>query len=202
MNRFLICTLFFLMFFNSILNSDENIIIDSDLTFEEAIRGTKAPDSVIKNLVLLNIKYTSFDGKIHQGQLVVHKDLAEEVKEIFEFMLKEKFPIAKMIPIVKYGWSDEESMEDNNTSAFNYRFIAGTTRLSNHSFGRAIDINPFFNPVIYPDCRKVPGKAKYEADKPGRLHENHIVVKEFKRLGWRWGGNFSKYSDLHHFDKN
>jgi len=190
------------MFFNSILNSDENIIIDSDLTFEEAIDGTKAPDSVIKNLVLLNIKYTSFDGKIHQGQLVVHKDLAEEVKEIFEFMLKEKFPIAKMIPIVKYGWSDEESMEDNNTSAFNYRFIAGTTRLSNHSFGRAIDINPFFNPVIYPDGRKVPGKAKYEADKPGRLHENHIVVKEFKRLGWRWGGNFSKYSDLHHFDKN
>lgn len=202
MHRFLICTLFLIMFFNSILNADENIIIDSDLTFEKAIEGTKAPDSVIKNLVLLNIKYISFDGKIHQGQLVVHKDLAEEVKEIFEFMLKEKFPIAKMIPIVKYGWSDEESMEDNNTSAFNYRFVAGTTRLSNHSFGRAIDINPLFNPVIYPDGKKVPVKAKYEADKPGRLYENHIIVKEFKRLGWRWGGNFSKYSDLHHFDKN
>ncbi len=202
MNHSIIFIFVLLFFVSSIVNSEENIIIDSDLSFEEAIEGTKAPDSVIKNLVLLNIKYISLDGKIHQGQIVVHKDLVEDVKEIFELMLKEKFPIAKMIPIVKYGWSDEKSMEDNNTSAFNYRFVAGTTRLSNHSFGRAIDINPLFNPVIYPDGKKVPVKAKYEIDKPGRLHENHIIVKEFKRLGWRWGGNFSKYSDLHHFDKN
>lgn len=184
------------------MNTNEDIIIDSDMSFEESIKGTKAPDSIIKNLVLMNIKYISFDGNIHQGQLVIHRELSGEVEQLFDFMLKENFPVAKMIPIVKYGWSDDKSMEDNNTSAFNYRFVAGTTRLSNHSFGRAIDINPFFNPVIYPDGQKVPKKSIYEPDKPGRLYESHPVVKEFKRLGWRWGGNFSKYSDLHHFDKN
>lgn len=203
MYKFILLITFFLFIsFYLGMNSQEEIIIDSDMKFEEAIKGTKAPDSIIKNLVLLDIKYVSFDGKMHKGQLVIHKDLAEEVKEIFNFILEEKFPIAKMIPIVKYDWSDDKSMEDNNTSAFNYRFVAGTTRLSNHSFGRAIDINPFFNPVIYPNGKKVPSRAKYEPDKPGRLHENHKIVKEFKNRSWRWGGNFSKYADLHHFDKN
>ncbi len=202
MNKLFFITCLVLVFIYSALNSEENIIIDSNMTFKEAIEGTNAPDSIIKNLVLLDIQYLSFDEKIHQGQLIVHKDLAVEVQEIFNFILEQKFPIAKMIPIVKYAWSDYKSMEDNNTSAFNYRFVAGTTRLSNHSFGRAIDINPFYNPVVYPNGKKVPSKAKYEPDKPGRLHENHIIVKEFKSRGWRWGGNFSKYADLHHFDKN
>lgn len=196
-------TIKFVLLLVMTVNSDESIyIIDSNMTFQEAIKGTKAPDSVIKKLELLNIKYYSFDGKIHQGQLLVHRELVEEVLKLFDFMLIEKFPIAKMIPIAKYDWSDDKSMEDNNTSAFNYRFVAGTKRLSNHSFGRAIDINPFYNPVIYPDGRVVPKGARYEPEKPGRLSENSSVVKEFKRFGWRWGGNFTKYADNHHFDKN
>ena len=47
-----------------------------------------------------------------------------------------------------YGANDEKSMAANNTSAFNYRVISGTTKLSNHSYGMAIDINPRINPYI------------------------------------------------------
>jgi hypothetical protein len=92
-------------------------------------------------------------------------------------------------------------MEDNNTSAFCYRFIANTTRLSKHSFGKAIDINPFFNPVVYPDGNVSPNKAKYDIKVPGTFTEESPIVKEFIKKGWRWGRTFSKYADNHHFDK-
>jgi len=37
----------------------------------------------------------------------------------------------------------------NNTSGFNYRKITGTDKLSTHSFGRAIDINPVLFRMIF-----------------------------------------------------
>jgi hypothetical protein len=176
------------------------VIIDSDMTFDEAIAGSKAPSEVIDNLVLLNLKYYSVDGKIHQGQLVVSKEVQKDIEEIFAMMLDEKFVIEKMIPIVKYGWSDNKSMEDNNTSAFNYRYIAGTKRLSNHSFGRAVDINPRWNPVIHKDGHLSPQNGSYDTSRPGTFYAKHPIVVEFKKRGWRWGGDFKRYKDNHHFD--
>ena len=92
-------------------------------------------------------------------------------------------------------------MNDNNTSAMNYRCIAGTKRLSNHAYGKAVDINPFFNPVIYENGKISPANAKYDPDTDGTFTANHPVVKAFLDRGWRWGGNFNSFKDYHHFDK-
>jgi hypothetical protein len=50
--------------------------------------------------------------------------------------------------VEKYDADDDRSMEANNTSAFNCRPITGGTAWSNHSYGRAIDVNPVQNPYI------------------------------------------------------
>ena len=189
-------------FLNSLYLLSEEIIIDSKMSFDDAKAGIKAPKEVLDSLCLLDIVYISFDGKTHQGQLIVHKELKDEVKEIFELIYRINFPVGKAVPIVKYKWSDEASMEDNNTSSFNYRFVAGTTRLSNHALGRAVDINPFFNPVIYEDGKISPKGAKYNPGIPGTFDMHHPVVIEFIRRGWRWGGNFNSFKDYHHFDKS
>jgi peptidoglycan L-alanyl-D-glutamate endopeptidase CwlK len=183
-------------------SKEPQIIIDSDISLNEAIKGTKAPKDLIDKLIILNVEYYSLDSKLHRGQLVIHKNAEKDIKIIFEMIKESKFPIAKVLPINNYNWDDSASMEDNNTSAFNYRNIAGTTRLSNHSFGLAVDINPFFNPVVYKDGKTSPAKAKHEKNKPGTFHAEHPIVLKFKELGWRWGGEFSKYKDNHHFDKN
>lgn len=190
-----------LILFLIMLLSPQKPIIDSNLTFEEAIKGTKAPKEVIDSLVLLNINYYSFDNKIHTGQIIVNKAVAEDTKYIFNLMLKNKMPINKMIPIVKYNWNDDKSMEDNNTSAFNYRFVAGTTRLSNHALGRALDINPQLNPVFYSDGKKSPDNGNRDTTKPYTFTPDHFVVKELKKRGWRWGGDWNSLKDYHHFDK-
>lgn len=179
-----------------------NVIIDSDMAFEQAIKGTKAPKNVVDSLVLLNVTYYSFDNKLHRGQIVVNKSVQDDILQIFDLIRSERFPIARCIPIVKYNWSDNASMLDNNTSSFNYRNIAGTNRLSLHSYGLAVDINPMNNPVIYENGRISPKGAKYDTTKAGTLFSNNAIVKKFKELGWRWGGEFKSFKDYHHFDKN
>jgi len=191
--------LFVLIIHGEELNNSE-IIVDSSYSLEECLNGSKAPDEVKNAIVLLDVMYYSDDGKLHQGQLLVHKDVVGDVSDIFAMMLERQFVVHKVIPIHVYDWSDDKSMEDNNTSAFNYRFIAGTNRLSNHSFGRAVDINPKWNPVVHKNGRLSPANGRYDVKAEGTFYENHPIVKEFKKRGWRWGGNFTKYADNHHFD--
>lgn len=197
----LILFVFMLCSLEQIMFSFNKIIVDSDISFEEAVVGTKAPKEIIQKLCIINVKYYSFDGKLHSGQLVVNQAVKDEIIELFQLIEQNKFPIGKAIPIVKYGWDDNKSMEDNNTSSFNYRNIAGTDRLSKHSYGLAIDINPLQNPVVYPDGKMVPKKAKYDLKSKGTLSDTSFIVKFLKAKGWRWGGEFQQYKDYHHFDK-
>ncbi|RJP57472.1 MAG: M15 family peptidase [Ignavibacteriales bacterium] len=177
-----------------------SIIVDSDMTFDEAIAGLEFPLEIRKNLTLINVMYISFDEKIHKGQIVIHKQLSAELKEIFDELLAKRFPIEKVIPIVKYGWDDEKSMADNNSSAFNYRFIAGTEKLSNHSYGFAVDLNPLQNPYIV--GKKVsPAGSKYDPKQIGTITAESVVVKIFKKRGWEWGGDWTTKKDYQHFER-
>lgn len=178
----------------------QEIIVDSEMSFEESIKGTKAPQEVIETICLLNVSYYSIDKKLHRGQLLVAKEVKGDIEQVFELILKDKFLVNKCIPIVKYNWSDSASMADNNSSAFCYRTIAGTDRLSNHALGRAVDINPMFNPVIE-KSGITPTGGEYNPSKPGTLHAQSAINIKFKELGWNWGGDFNSYKDYHHFDK-
>jgi hypothetical protein len=134
------------------------------------------------------------------GQLVVHRELEREVREIFREILLARFPLETMIPVVAFGWSDEASMEANNCSAFNYRLKVGKNNLSAHATGRAIDINPRQNPYIRGDLTLPPG-AQYNVDAPGTLLANGAVVRAFESRGWTWGGRWTTLLDYHHFEK-
>lgn len=114
--------IFLLLFLinNFIPLQQEKIKIDSQLTFEESIAGVELPKQILNQLELIEVQYFSFDGKLHQGQLLVNKKASTDLIEIFKIIKETKFPVAKVIPIVKYNWDDDKSMLDNNTTAFNY----------------------------------------------------------------------------------
>ncbi len=185
---------------NNAYPQKDKAIIDCNYTFKESISKLDFPNEIKTNLRLVTVEYYSFDNKLHQGQIVVHKDLTEDIKSIFNLIEAKRFKIAKVIPIVYYNWSDDKSMEDNNTSAFNYRFVAGTKRLSNHATGKAIDINPFLNPQVFKD-QVYPSTAKYNPEIEGTITANSFLVKEFKKLGWSWGGDWKRSKDYQHFEK-
>ena len=181
--------------------ADGGVIVDSGMDFSGAIAGTAAPREVLETLCLIDVHYAGLDGRHHRGQLVIHRDLAADVGEIFALMEGLKFPVAGAVPIVRYGWSDEASVAANNTSAFNYRVVAGTDRLSRHATGRAVDINPRLNPAIYVDGRIAPAEGLYRPGIPGTLTGEDSVVSAFLERGWRWGGHFNHVRDYHHFEK-
>ena len=178
----------------------QEIILDCNYTFEEAIKGIEIPNSISKQLTLISVEYYSFDDRLHKGQLVVNKKAAKDIEEIFNFIKESKFPIDKVIPAVKFNWDDDASMNDNNTVAFNYRKVKGSKVLSAHSYGMAIDINPLQNPhikgkVIQPD------KGKYNVNASGTIIRDSKLVKEFVKRAWQWGGRWKSSKDYQHFEK-
>ena len=176
------------------------VISDCDYTLSIALAGKDIPHETESDLRLVDVYYYSFDDKLHKGQLVIHKDLVNDIKWIFEMLKEKRFPIKRVIPVVKYNWSDDKSMRANNTSAFNYRLVANTDRLSNHSTGRAIDINPWQNPQMI-DGKASPKGAVYNPKVKGTISKRSIVVKLFKDRGWSWGGDWETRTDYQHFEK-
>ena len=176
------------------------MIIDSDLTLNQALLGQDIPTGIHATLELINVVYWSFDDLEHRGQIVVARDLKVEVAEIFATIRALRFPVAQVVPVVRFGWSDDASMAANNSSGFNYRTIAGTDRLSLHAHGRAIDINPALNPYVRGEIVEPPG-AVYDPSCPGTLVGEGPVVAAFESRGWTWGGRWSTRQDWHHFER-
>lgn len=185
---------------DSLMNLKEQAIVDCNYSLQEALIGSTAPDDIKNNLTIVDVYYYSFDWKIHKGQIVIHRLLAKDVLEIFDLILINKFQIAKVIPIIRYSWSDDLSMNDNNTSSFNYRLVAGTKKISNHAYGLAIDINPKLNPYVQ-GSRISPEGAKYDSKSPGTILSDSFLVNAFKKRGWTWGGDWITRKDYQHFEK-
>lgn len=168
-------------------------------SLEEALEGKETPTEIRNTLALIPVPYISFEREVKEGQLVVHAQVAGELQEIFRTLFQMQFPFAEITPVIAYDWDDDASMVANNTSAFNYRRIHGTDRLSNHSYGLAIDINPLLNPYTQYDGIVVPPGAVYDVTKAGTVTEE--IVSVFKSHGWEWGGDWSPNKDYQHFQK-
>src|ERR671924_667618 len=115
---------------------------------------------------------------------------ARAIRRVFEKLFYAGFPIRRMRLIDAYGASDDRSMDANNTSAFNCRFVAGTTRWSMHAYGKAIDINPVQNPYVSGNHVSPDAGERYvdrSLDAKGMIHAGDRVVRAFARAGWEWG---------------
>lgn len=131
------------------------------------IAGRRPPKAIIDCLTPVKVGYIDFEGRDRKGVLIVNKDLAKGVKRIFRKIKQIKFPIEKISPVSNYDWDDEKSMQANNTSSYNYRNMTGSTKLSTHAIGCAIDINPRLNPFV-----------KLRADLEGKFKYNQKFFKE------------------------
>lgn len=162
----------------------------------------------IEELRYLRVLHMGFDGQTHIGELLVHESIAEDILEIMAALYENQYPIEKMLLVDEYGADDEVSMQENNTSAFNYREIAGTSRLSQHSLGLAIDINPKFNPYVKEKDGELtisPANAADYADRTQefeyKIDENDLCYQLFTAHGFTWGGSWNSVKDYQHFEK-
>lgn len=159
----------------------------------------------LEHLRQVTVTYWSFEKKRAEGVLIVNKDVAREIRDIFRDLFRRGFPIQRITPIEEFNGDDDASMAANNTSAFNCRDMTGQPgKFSNHSWGRAIDINPLVNPYVKGDKVYPPDGRKYlnrDVDPAGSINGSGHVVKRFLKAGWKWGGDWTNLKDYQHFEK-
>jgi hypothetical protein len=156
----------------------------------------------LRDLRLLTVSYLGFDGRLHTGRLVAHREVARQLVGVFRRLYAARFPIRRMVPVDAYGGSDFRSIEADNTSAFNCRFVDGTTRWSEHAYGRAIDVNPIENPYVSGGTTSHGASRPYldrSRTRPGMAVEGGALVRAFDAAGWGWGGRWSGAKDYQHF---
>jgi hypothetical protein len=142
------------------------------------------------------VSYWGFDGKPHVGRVVVAKGVAPGLVSVFRTLWRAKFPIRRLQPVSAYRGSDDASMAADNTSAFNCRFVGGTSRWSMHAHGEAIDVNPVENPYVRGSTVSPPAGRAYldrTSSRPGMAVRGGVLVRAFAAAGWRWGASFGDY---------
>ncbi len=165
-------------------------------------------DIPYSDLRYIRVLHMGYDKETHIGEMIVNKAIAEDVTEIFKELYDISYPIEKMILIDAYDADDIKSMKDNNSSAFNYRFIEGTTRRSVHSDGLAIDINPLYNPYVRTRDGKLEVLPESAAEHVDRTQDNMYYIRKddpcyraFISRGFTWGGEWKNSKDYQHFEK-
>lgn len=160
-----------------------------------------------EELRYLHILHVGFDNNTHEGELIVNKRIAEDVLDIFKELYKAGYQIEKVRLIDEYNAQDELSMRDNNSSAFNFRYISYSTTLSKHAMGLAVDINTLYNPYI----KQVDGRLNIEpanavqyVDRnrqfPHKIDHQDLCYKLFTKHGFEWGGDWEDSKDYQHFE--
>lgn len=160
-----------------------------------------------KELRYLHILHVGFDNNTHEGELIVNKRIAEDVLDIFKELYKAGYQIEKVRLIDEYNAQDELSMRDNNSSAFNFRYISYSTTLSKHAMGLAVDINTLYNPYI----KQVDGRLNIEPANavqyvgrnrqfPHKIDHDDLCYKLFTKHGFEWGGDWEDSKDYQHFE--
>lgn len=160
-----------------------------------------------EDLRYLHVLHVDLDGSVHEGEMIVNYHIAGDVLEILRQLYEAKYPIERMRLVDEYNADDELSMEDNNSSSFNFRFISHTTRVSKHGLGLAVDINTLYNPYtkIVDGVRivePVTGEPYLDrdADFPYKIDHEDLCYRLFIEHGFEWGGDWEDRKDYQHFE--
>ena len=157
----------------------------------------------VDQLRALDASYWGFDDRPHQGRIVVAADQVDAVQRVLSALFTARYPIHRMVPVDRYGGSDDASVLADNTSGFNCRRATGGNGWSEHAYGRAIDLNPLENPYVRGTTVLPPQSAplldRTRTDR-GIIHAGDAAVRAFAAVGWIWGGQWPGATrDYQHF---
>jgi hypothetical protein len=158
----------------------------------------------VDDLRYVTVSFWGFDGEHHTGELVLHRDAADDVVWVFEQLHAARFPIEEMRLITGADLDAPPTGDGNNTASFVCRPVRGGSSWSEHARGLAVDINPFHNPYRRGDV-VLPELASTYLDRgwhrPGMIQPGDVVTEAFAAIGWTWGGDWSS-PDYMHFSAN
>lgn len=154
----------------------------------------------IEDLRRVTVAFWGFDGEPHTGELVLHRDVAEDVVGVFARLHELRFPIEQLRIATTEDMDAPPTGDGNGSGAFMCRPVRGGTSWSHHSYGTAVDLNPFQNPFQRGDL-VLPELASAYLDRadvrPGMILPGDEVVAAFEAIGWHWGGEWTEPDHMH-----
>ena len=160
-------------------------------------------------LRLLTVSHWGFDGRVHEGQLVVNRDVAAPLAKVFRRLYALRFPIRHMRLDDMYGPKRARPADGDISGSFHCRQAVpspciggtGSGSWSNHAYGNAVDLNPVENPYV--GCGRTRDRAGARYLDRSRLRKGMVtpaVVRAFRSIGWGWGGEWTgRTKDYMHF---
>ncbi|MEA2461065.1 MAG: hypothetical protein QOH90_1242 [Actinomycetota bacterium] len=159
----------------------------------------------LDQLSYVTMTFWGFDHLSHTGEMIVNASVAEDVVGVFRKLYEAHFPIEEM----RVGTLREQRApptgDTDDTSSFECRPVTLGNSWSEHSYGLAIDINPFHNPYVRGDLvapELAPAYADRSWKRRGMIFEGDVVTQAFDAIGWGWGGRWSSLKDYMHFSQN
>ena len=160
------------------------------------------------DLLHLKVLHWDYDNQMHVGEMICNERISNTVLGILRKLFDAKYPIQRMVLPDVYDADDESQMRDNNSSCFCYRPISGTTKLSKHARGMAVDINTLYNPYYkdrddgtrYIQPATAEPYCKRDWDFPYKIDHNDLCYKLFIEAGFEWGGDWTSCKDFQHFE--
>jgi hypothetical protein len=121
--------------------------------------------------------------------IVIHKDIVEALERIER-------------NIMKIAQEDREIAEFTGSIAsiggYNWRSIQGTRRMSYHSWGLALDIQPKqLNKVMYWFWERIHNPNWLLVPLENRWNPPQKVIQLFENEGFIWGGKWALYDNMH-----
>lgn len=127
-----------------------------------------------KNLITITPPFQMYYDKHPLKGINVHRKIAASLLRVFN-------------DIAEQCGHDQKKIDATGASAYggcyNFRPVRGSSNLSNHAFGAAIDLDPDRNPL---------------GVKIGKMPT--LVVNAFKKEGALWGGDYKGRKDPMHFE--
>ena len=188
--------------------------ITDELFYRMKQGNTYKEDCIVprEDLRYIQALHKDKDGNVHQGEMVVHKLIAEDVLEILEKLYDADYPIERMVLPDNYMADDETQMRDNNSSSFNFRFISHTTTVSKHGLGMAVDFNTLYNPyhkfvtnedgTVKELIEPATGAPYLDRTKDFdyKIEKDDLCYRLFIEKGFEWGGDWTDRKDYQHFE--
>ena len=145
----------------------------------------------LDELRYVTVSFRGFDGAAHTGELIVAASEADGIVSVFRALYAADFPIEEMrIPTTPTSTRTPPATATTPPPSCAGRRSAATS-WSAHAYGLAIDVNPFMNPyqrddVVLPELAS--SYLRRDWQRPGMFGPDSLVVREFARIGWSWGG--------------
>lgn len=160
-----------------------------------------------EDLRYLHVLHKDINGIEHEGEMITNYHIAEDMLDILKELYENDYPLEKIRLVDEYGADDELSMEDNNSSCFNFRFIPRTKKISKHGMGMAVDINTLYNPYITTvngrrnvDPVNAEPYVDRDADFDYKIEKGDLCYNLFTGHGFTWGGEWENSKDYQHFE--